>query len=591
MKLSQLFSGDAHAENVARPQPSPAQAANMSRQIRSLVPGQTLSGEVLSKNGGEVQIKISEDLVLNARVDRNMNIEVGKNMTFEVKNNGSSLTLSPLFTNVSTDMNVLKALDMAGLPVNQTSVSMTEQMMQAGLSVSKNMLQQVFREINSFPMGEISDVITLHKLQLPVNEANMQQMAIYRNMNHQLISGMDTILEALPEVFDSLVQEGDLAGAMKLYRDVLALVQDGGGESVSGLGQGIVPGSPEAWAEMVELSGTGAMSAEGEAQVPGMGAEMPKAAAGPDGQRGQNAETVIPNENRVTPENSPAQESKIGAAVRAAMAGEALEILDGLGLPEQTAEQLRARIVSFSAGQGGTQEFLSSLGMLAEAAKTSEGAMASLERLFSGHAFRELLSGQFKNFWTLKPEEVAVPGKVEEMYRRLDRQLKGLAQALENGGHAESAAFRAATAMSRNVDFLHQVNQMYAYVQLPLRLQQRDAHGELYVYTNRKKLASKEGAVSALLHLDMEHLGPVDVYVTMQNSKVNTRFSLRDDEMIDFMAAHMDILTERLKKRGYECSYAMTVREDTAQPAGGLAPILQQERGVVISQYAFDVRT
>ena len=35
----------------------------------------------------------------------------------------------------------------------------------------------------------------------------------------------------------------------------------------------------------------------------------------------------------------------------------------------------------------------------------------------------------------------------------------------------------------------------------------------------------------------------------------------------------------------------MTVREDTAQPAGGLAPILQQERGVVISQYAFDVRT
>ena len=259
MKLSQLFSGDAHTENVARPQPSPAQAANMSRQIRSLVPGQTLSGEVLSKNGGEVQIKISEDLVLNARVDRNMNIEVGKNMTFEVKNNGSSLTLSPLFTNVSTDMNVLKALDMAGLPVNQTSVSMTEQMMQAGLSVSKNMLQQVFREINSFPMGEISDVITLHKLQLPVNEANMQQMAIYRNMNHQLISGMDTILEALPEVFDSLVQEGDLAGAMKLYHDVLALVQDGGGESVPGLGQGIVPGSPEAWAEMVELLGTGAM--------------------------------------------------------------------------------------------------------------------------------------------------------------------------------------------------------------------------------------------------------------------------------------------------------------------------------------------
>ena len=87
MKLSQLFSGDNHAEGVARPQPTPAQAASMNRQIRSLVPGQTISGEVLSKNGGEVQIRLSEDMVLNARVDRNMNIEVGKNMTFEVKNN------------------------------------------------------------------------------------------------------------------------------------------------------------------------------------------------------------------------------------------------------------------------------------------------------------------------------------------------------------------------------------------------------------------------------------------------------------------------------------------------------------------------
>lgn len=576
MKLSQLFSGDAHAENVARPQLSPAQAANMSRQIRALVPGQTISGEVLSKNGGEVQIKVSEDLVLNARVDRNMNIEVGKSMTFEVKNNGSSLTLSPLFTNVSTDINVLKALDMAGLPVNRTSVSMTEQLMQAGLSVNKSMLQQVFREINSFPMGEISDVITLHRLQLPVNEANMQQMAAYRNMNHQLIQGMDTVLEALPEVFRSLAQEKDLSGAMRLYRDVLMLVQeDAGAEPGAGPGQAPAAGSPEAGAGRQELSGIG-RAPEGDAQTA-------SGAAGTE-VRGIGTQETAPEV---------LLEERAAASARASMAEEALGILDGLGLPEQATQQIRARLLQFSSGQGGTQEFLTGLGMLAEASRTSEGAMASLERLFSGHVFRELLAGQFKSAWTLSPEEVGVPGRVEEMYRCLDRQLRGLSRALESAGHTESAAFRAVTAMSQNVDFLQQVNQMYAYVQLPLRLQRRDAHGELYVYTNKRKLTDREGTVSALLHLDMEHLGPVDVYVTMRDSKVNTRFSLRDDEMIDFMAAHMDILTQRLKKRGYECSCSMSVREDKAQKAkeGGLAPILQQDRGVVISQYAFDVRT
>ncbi len=210
MKLSQLFSGEVRTDTSSHPsqtQMTPAQMESINRQIRSLVPGQTISGEIIARNGSEVQIRLSEDLVLNARVDRNMNIEIGKNMTFEVKNNGSALTLSPLFTNVATDMNVLKALDMAGLPVNGSTVQMTQQLMAAGMSVNKTNLQQIFREINNFPQAEIVDVIHLHKLQMPVNEANINQMISYRNLSHQLTGGMETILEGLPEVLDSMVEE------------------------------------------------------------------------------------------------------------------------------------------------------------------------------------------------------------------------------------------------------------------------------------------------------------------------------------------------------------------------------------------------
>ena len=175
----------------------------------------------------------------------------------------------------------------------------------------------------------------------------------------------------------------------------------------------------------------------------------------------------------------------------------------------------------------------------------------------------------------------------------MDAAAGGAGRSRQGGGVVHEA-FRATASLSQNVDFLQQLNQMYSYVQLPLHLQQRDAHGDLYVYTNKKNLARKDGNVSALLHLDMENLGPVDVYVAMQNSKVSTKFYLRDDEMIDFMAAHMDILTERLRKRGYDCSYSMAVREEKTSGAatkGGLEPLLKQERGVMLSRYAFDVRT
>ena len=161
---------------------------------------------------------------------------------------------------------------------------------------------------------------------------------------------------------------------------------------------------------------------------------------------------------------------------------------------------------------------------------------------------------------------------------------------MESVGQNGSEAYRAAANMSQNLDFLQQINQMYTYVQLPLRLQQGDAHGDLYVYTNKRNLAGKDGSVSALLHLDMEHLGPVDVYVAMQNSRVNTTFYVADDDMLDFLEAHMDILTDRLRKRGYDCSFSMETRGEK-DAGGGLGPILEQEKGMVLTRYAFDVRT
>jgi len=113
------------------------------------------------------------------------------------------------------------------------------------------------------------------------------------------------------------------------------------------------------------------------------------------------------------------------------------------------------------------------------------------------------------------------------------------------------------------------------------------------VYSNKRNLAQKEGEVSALLHLDMEHLGPVDVYVQMKDANVSTRFYLQDDEMLDFINDHIHILTERLEKRGYHMTCQMTVREgtDTEDKNVVLQELLNENsnRPALVS-YSFDVR-
>ena len=585
MKLTQLFTGETHIEESGRtPQTKTATTADVNRQIQSLVPGQTIRGEILSRNGSDVQIRISDDMVLNARVDQSIHLEMGKNLTFEVKNNGSKLSLSPLFTNVSTDVNILKALDMAGLPVNETSVVMTKQLMEAGLPVNRSYLQQVYREINSFPDGEISDVVNLHKLQMPVNEGNMQQMASYRNLTHQLISGITSVLDALPEAVVSMLAEGNTEGVAELYKELFGMLQEGE-ELPVGVEQGDMSAEAEASVAGAIQEGRSAVTGEGIDQLP-----LPGSAEGnPTGE----AVVDIPGAEQAEAAGPLREGAVIPAESREALADEMLQVLGDVELSPQESSIFAENIQRFGQGELSAAELFQTAEKLVEAARHNGSNLQAVQKMFTGKEFQKLLSQQLKNQWSLRPQEVSQPGKVEEFYRRLDRQLKGLTQTLEMAGQEGSAAYKAASSLSQNVDFLHQMNQMYTYVQLPLQLRQSEAHGDLYVYTNKRSLAENDGKVSALLHLDMEHLGSLDVYVTLQESKVNTKFYVADEEILDFIGAHMDILTQRLQKRGYDCSFSMTTRgeKEAENKEGALAPLLQQEKGILLSQYAFDVRT
>lgn len=617
MKLSQLFTGRSQADerledNGRTTKSQYARTADLNRQIRSLTPGQTLRGEIVSRNGSEVQIRLSEDMVMNARVDQSIHLELGKSVIFEVKSNGGTLSLSPLFTNIAADANVLKALDMAGLPVNDISVSMTEQMMKAGLPVNKNSLQQVYREINSFPEGLVSDVVNLHKLGMPVNEANMQQMASYRNLTHQLIKGMTSVLDALPEAVEKMLSEGNAKGAAGLYREIFALIEEGAmlregaDQFPKTVGNGVAEGvvlqetMEEALQKGQEIpSGNFQMTGDTELSVNPGAAEDPSIYHKGQEQIAEGGEQTAGEQGMsrmMLPDLFGGESGDVflPPAERAKLAEGMLQALKGLGLPEAEAAKFSEAVQRFAQGELPAAElFKAAARLLDEAGHTGSGAM-QLHKLLGGKDFQKLLAAQLKEMWTLRPEEVARPEKVDELYRRLDRQLKGLAQALETGGQQSSTAYRAAVNLSQNVDFMNQINQVYAYVQLPLHLQYSEAHGDLYVYTNKRSLAASDGQVSALLHLDMEHLGPVDVYVTLQESKVSTQFYVADDEILDFIEKHMDILTQRLEKKGYTCKVSAAARgekEKNEQDAGGLSPLLQQESGIMLSRYAFDVRT
>ena len=542
MKLTGWFSQDKIADNSRVQTPNNANTEQVNRQIRALVPGQTLRGEVVSREGNNAQIRLLQDVLVDAKVDADIRLELGQNITFQVKNNGQTLNLSPLFTNMATEGTVLKALDMASLPVNENTVAMTKQLMDAGLPIDKNTLQQIWHESNAFPDAEILDLVNLHRVELPVTEENITQMASYRNLTHQLTAGIAETGESLTNMLQGLVESGDIEQAATIYSEVLELLafEDAAGETVTGQQQTEGP-LPEPGVDVT-------VTPEEAEQMP-----VQPSATAPEAVPGQK--TIIEEPTETAPDNGQTIKENPGA--------------------EKTQEAPQLQNLQKLLKQG---------------METKD--IPLLRSILHNSKVAELPAKLLADRWSIKPEDVESPEKVEELYQKLGKQLKGLSNLLEENGQRGSSAYQNVTNLSQNVDFLQQINQTYAYIQLPLHLRQGEHKtGELFVYTNKKNLARKDGQVSALLHLDMEHLGPLDVYVTLKDTKVSTKFYVQNDAILDYLEANMDVLTERLQKRGYDCKCETTLRTELQQTAQAMAPLLKTEGSVPVAQYAFDVRT
>ena len=569
MRLSSLFvqGNQSYIDGNGREMDSASLEQNLKNgmeEIASKQPGQSVTGEVIEKNGSDILLAIGKNQMLRAKLDAGIPVEEGQMMTFSIKNaSGAKVILSPLYANTGNDPNVSKALQMAGIPENALTGKMVQTMMQEGMSIDRDSLSRMLRVVSANPEANVETVVQLSRLEIPVTENTLFQMEAYKNLEHQITDGIFEIADALQNTAAVMINDGDAEGAVSLYREILSLLSEG--ESVQ----------PQA---------------EAEAQISvGLPLEetLPLKEAVRLLNEFLNGDALQPDKE-IVEENALLRESGLQTEKGQEFLGQQ-KIESGL----QTEGQQRAE--SSIQADGGTP--LKTIGVLLErlekALLSDEIAphqRESISRLFSGNEFQQAIKNEMIKQWLLTPEDVGKEHKAEELYEKLNSQLSRFSQTLNQSVGADTSLAKAVSNLSGNIDFMNQMNQMFTYIQLPLKLQSQEANGELYVYTNKKNLAKKDGEVSALLHLDMEHLGSVDVYVSMKDTKVSTQFRLKDDSALDLIAGHIDLLNERLNKRGYTMN-ASFVKKGEEETGSVMEEILKQDKNIsILSGYSFDAR-
>ncbi len=629
----------------------------------SPAPGSTVTGEIVEKDGDQVTIRLGNDQTISARLQGNANIEVGMKMTFEVaKGADNRISLRPLYSNLTNINTATSALRAAGLPINATTIAMTDKMMSESMPVNRNALTDMFKNVSSHSNVSPESIVQMTKLNMPLTESNVIQFDNYRNFQHQITSDLQNVADGVAQIFKEAVagSESITADASQTFgnmtagdviNEVLNLIDTDSLETImpekseAAIETGSVTdanvtiaadtaeGAPviENGTPVIVENGTGVIET-GTVVIensPGV-IEGNTVAAG-----GENISSVIneagneavketaTGENNVTAviENNENVASTIKNTVEGFISG-----LKELFAPEE-AETTRPSIetnpnLSLSAKeQAALSEDLSEVLRLAgreqsvsepmdprqvlktvrelikeyEPVKGGESINEKLGQLLSSDGFTKLVKDAVKAQMSIKPQDVAGEGKIEELYERIRSTSNKVSEMMQNIGRQDNIAAKSAGALNDNVNFMNQLNEFVNYVQLPLKMAGEDANGELYVYTKKKNLSDNNGNFSALLHLDMEHLGPMDVYVTMKDyTKVNTNFYLQTEELLDFIESHIDELTKRLTDKGYDTSARVTKKD----PHGPIVPITDEftkdEEGnappTVVAKMRFDVR-
>ena len=546
MRLSSYINqiNQSFVENMNTESPSSMEQGlkNGMDAILGKLPGQSITGEVLLRDGNDILISIGENQLLQAKLEGSMSAQPGQMLTFQIKNNSNNkVILSPLFENLSQDPNVSKALQAAGIPETNITAGMVKAMMQEGLPIDRQSLYQMNRIINANPQVDMQTLVQMQRMNLPITKENIFQFEAYKNYQHQLGESLSDIADAFTQSFQEMTGSGEISQGLQFYKEVLgALIEN---DIIEGTETDVEAG------------------AEGNEQM----------VVKPEGQ-GENAVTAT--DKNILPEVRVEEpllpEKELNELVRA---------LKQAQVPD--------KIVGAVA-----QNRMSGQALLHEIEKMlSDDALPDKEKFFDlleSKEFKNVLKNEMNRQWLMLPEEVGKEHSVDKLYERLNSQMNRLSQALEQSTKADTPLARAVSNVTSNIDFMNQLNQTFTYVQIPLKMQGKDASGELFVYTNKKSLAKKDGSVSALLHLDMEYLGSLDVYVALNDRKVSTKFYLQDDSALDLIAQNIDILNKRLENRGYSVNAEFINREENTNV---MEEMLKQNKNIsALAGYSFDAR-
>ena len=577
MQISNLVSQYNNSVANGEPMTGAKGVEKLVSSLNEMSKGMIFEGTVSSVRGNQVKLALSNGQQILARLAGKFSFEQGQSVFFQVKNNdGGTIEIKPYTVDgEGVNLTPMDALKAAGLPVDGTNLSMVNKMMEEQMPIDKISLNQMYQLVQDNKGINVTTLVELKRLGIEINQVNAAQFENYANDKQAITIAMDSLIEELPNALSA--EDLSMYKLVSQARDILNIVTDGLPED--------------------------AFISNEDADMSQYEAIMRDNQSAPVVKKHFNIAELFESLNSVSGESQDIQTTqKINNSSVIdnifLQGNEAKSNTIGFILSDKQIEELNEQVrkllpdlqennISLYSEDSSVVGILNDINSMLENTPANADA---LRHLFSGEAFKLMLKETLEQQWMIKPGDLEKnPKKIDGLYDKIEKQIINMENILKTSGVVNPKAEALADNIRGNIEFMNQINEAYTYMQVPLRMNEGNASGQLYVYTNKKSISDPDKELSAFLHLDLEYLGGIDVSIKMIHRKVTTNFYLDSDESYAMVKQFLPVLEKRLQDKGYNCE--LTVNSDSKQ-MNFVAGFLKKDLPPTgqVHRYSFDMR-
>ena len=582
-------STDSPSSSVASSQPKAYRTGNTTVMLRE---GQTLKGVVSDVHSDQITLVMDDGTAFTGRLPDAGQYSIGQKAAFKIVSlDQNTIYMKAVSTSYLLDMEdtIDQALEEAGLPKSARNSDVVRSLLMNQQSISRENLLSSIRLCATYPDADVNSVITLRRLGLPLTPENLAQFEQYENNDHSLLDHFAQITDSIGDLMNAIGTQvprlsGQTAGQLlnlalssSLTPEEQALKEAQAAASAAQTEAAAQEGeNPESAEKAPANAADTALSEETEVSSSPFSRMKQIFSSLTDGASAAKAalsETGLAKDYKV-----PFIHEQVGFSLSPEEREAFHSLLSDLPLPEELTTSLQEGTLT-------TRDFLTAVRQALPRMSSEQAA-----GLLSSPAFQRLVKDQILSNWTLSPEKLKQKGAVEELYQQISSQVDKLSHFSQDvfGKNLFENLQQQTTQTSQNLNFMKLLNDTYQYVQLPVKLQQQNAHGDLYVMTRKESLRRHPDSLKALLHLDMDHLGSLDIHIIRENTSITTKFFVDEKDTLQLLEKNINLLQDALNEQGFSFSSEFSMKEKDFDLVNDF---MNAEAPVgTIARYNFDLR-